>query len=295
MAAVGAYESAFAATVPPPVIVANRTLLTSLIATNLLGQNSPAIAATEADYESMWAQDATAMYGYAATSATASKVTPFTSPPTTTDPAGLAKQGAAVVQATGSSAGIKTQEVMSAGLQMVSTLPKALEGFAGSSTVTQFNTTLTSLSTSLSKLSSLTVPMNLAMQPLNFLDKGLGFMAKATAAPVNAAVKAVESGAQSLGSVVTGGAGGAVSGAMGRAMSMGALSVPQAWTTTPGGSIGAALAGSGWTAPIGSANIGPASMPLMPLTNMGGRSMGGPSASRFELRPTVVSRSPAGG
>ena len=50
---------------PPPVIEANRTLLMTLIATNILGQNTPAIAATEAHYMEMWAQDAAAMYGYA--------------------------------------------------------------------------------------------------------------------------------------------------------------------------------------------------------------------------------------
>src|SRR5882672_11159614 len=45
-AAAAAYEAAFAATVPPPVIAANRALLSSLIATNILGQNTLAIAAT---------------------------------------------------------------------------------------------------------------------------------------------------------------------------------------------------------------------------------------------------------
>ena len=48
--AAGAYEAAFAATVPPPVITANRAMLAQLIATNILGQNTPAIAATEAHY-----------------------------------------------------------------------------------------------------------------------------------------------------------------------------------------------------------------------------------------------------
>ena len=47
-AAAAAYEAAFAATVPPPVIAANRAQLVALIATNILGQNTPAIAATEA-------------------------------------------------------------------------------------------------------------------------------------------------------------------------------------------------------------------------------------------------------
>ncbi|MDT5143611.1 MAG: hypothetical protein QOI79_2974, partial [Mycobacterium sp.] len=48
-AAAAAYEAAFAMTVPPPVIAANRTLLMALIATNVVGQNTPAIAATETD------------------------------------------------------------------------------------------------------------------------------------------------------------------------------------------------------------------------------------------------------
>ena len=95
-AAAGAYAAAFAATVPPPEIAANRALLMMLIATNFLGQNTPAIAATEAQYAEMWAQDAAAMYGYAATSAAATaQVTPFTAAPQTTNLAGLAAQGAA--------------------------------------------------------------------------------------------------------------------------------------------------------------------------------------------------------
>ncbi len=45
-AAAAAYELAFAMTVPPPVVVANRALLVALVATNFFGQNTPAIAAT---------------------------------------------------------------------------------------------------------------------------------------------------------------------------------------------------------------------------------------------------------
>ncbi|WP_131809652.1 PPE family protein, partial [Mycolicibacter sinensis] len=85
--AAAAYETAFAMTVPPPVIAANRTQLATLIATNLLGQNTAAIAANEALYADMWAQDATAMYGYASTAATATQLPTFTAarttPPTT--------------------------------------------------------------------------------------------------------------------------------------------------------------------------------------------------------------------
>jgi PPE-repeat protein len=104
-AAAAAYQAAFAMTVPLPTIAANRTQLASLVATNTFGQNTPAIAVTETQYGEMWAQDAAAMYGYAANSAAASQVTPFTEAPQTTNLAGSATQSAAVTQATGTAAG----------------------------------------------------------------------------------------------------------------------------------------------------------------------------------------------
>jgi PPE-repeat protein len=67
------------------VIAANRALLQALVATNLFGQNTPAIAATETLYAEMWAQDATAMYGYAGASASATTLPPFTPAPQTTN------------------------------------------------------------------------------------------------------------------------------------------------------------------------------------------------------------------
>lgn len=100
-AAAAAYEAAFAATVPPPVVAANRAELAVLAATNIFGQNTGAIAAAEARYAEMWAQDAAAMYGYAGSSSVATQVTPFAAPPPTTNAAGLATQGVAVAQAVG--------------------------------------------------------------------------------------------------------------------------------------------------------------------------------------------------
>ena len=128
LAAAGAHAAAFAATVPPPEIAANRALLMMLIATNFLGQNTPAIAATEAQYAEMWAQDAAAMYGYAATSAaTTAKVTPFTAAPQTTNLAGLAAQATAAAQTTGTSTGTGVQSTLS---QLISTVQTALQNLA---------------------------------------------------------------------------------------------------------------------------------------------------------------------
>ncbi len=76
--ATSAFETALAATVHPIVLAANRTQLVSLVGSNLLGQNAPAIAATEAEYEQMWARDVAAMSGYhAGASAAVAELTPW--------------------------------------------------------------------------------------------------------------------------------------------------------------------------------------------------------------------------
>ncbi len=98
-AAVAAYEAAFAMTVPPPVIAANRALLAALVATNFFGQNTPAIMINEALYAEMWAQDAAAMYGYTGASLAAAQVTPFVEPPQTTSDNGTSSQADAVAKA----------------------------------------------------------------------------------------------------------------------------------------------------------------------------------------------------
>ena len=124
-AAVAAYEAAFAATVPPAVVAANRARLMMLIVTNILGQNTPAIAATEAEYAEIWAQDATAMCGYAAASSVAAELTPFDPPGQTTSSSGLIAQSAAVTQALGTPAGTQ-QGTLS---QLSSAMPNALGGW----------------------------------------------------------------------------------------------------------------------------------------------------------------------
>lgn len=102
--AVGAYETAFAAAVPPPVIAENRVRLAALVTTNLLGQNTAAIAATEAAYAEMWAQDATTMYRYAGDSAAAATLNPLSEPPATTTAGGTAGQAAASAHAAATAA-----------------------------------------------------------------------------------------------------------------------------------------------------------------------------------------------
>lgn len=133
--AAAAFETAFAATVPPEVVAANRIQLMALIATNVFGQNTPAIAATEALYSEMWAQDSNAMFGYAGSSASATQVAPFTSPPQTTDPAAAGAQAAA---ATGTAAAGDAQSTLT---QLFTSVPNALADLASSSVVGSFSPT----------------------------------------------------------------------------------------------------------------------------------------------------------
>ena len=128
-AAVAAYETAFAETVPPPVIAANRSLLMTLVATNVFGQNTPTIATTEAHYAEMWAQDAAAMYGYAGSSASATTLTPFTPPRLNTNTSGPPRQAAVVGQTTGTSVG-NAQNIVSSAQQSLSAVPSTLTGAA---------------------------------------------------------------------------------------------------------------------------------------------------------------------
>jgi PPE-repeat protein len=145
-AAATAYETAFAAHVPPTEITANRTQLAQLVATNIFGQNTPAIASTEIQYAEMWVQDALAMDSYASSSAAATKLTPFTAAPQITNAGGLASQAAAVSQAVGTSAG-SAQSIVSS----LSSLPNPVSWLlqAGANLSTDYTDTLNGLLNSL--------------------------------------------------------------------------------------------------------------------------------------------------
>ncbi|HXB88243.1 PPE family protein, partial [Mycobacterium sp.] len=67
-AAATAVNSVRAAVVPLGQVSANRALLAQLLATNGFGRNLPAIAETEAEYQSMWANNSAAMTRYQAAS-----------------------------------------------------------------------------------------------------------------------------------------------------------------------------------------------------------------------------------
>jgi PPE-repeat protein len=104
MAAAAAFNSVRAAVVPTAEVAANRVRLAQLLATNGFGRNLPAIAETEAEYQTMWANNSAAMTRYQATSSQASTLPQFTSPAATTNPTGQAAQTGAVSAANSSAA-----------------------------------------------------------------------------------------------------------------------------------------------------------------------------------------------
>ena len=249
--AAGAYETAFAATVPPPVIATNRALLMTLIATNFLGQNTPAIAATEAQYAEMWAQDAAAMYAYAGSSAAASQLTPFTEPPQTTNTSGTAVQSAAVSQASTLS-GSNTATQLS---QLITSVPNALQSLATTSTttntaastaastglslppvpaaLTNWNTIFSTIASGPYSLQGLTSipggPFLSFGQVYAYGQNGQALQAfGAPAKAISGALAPIAGEMPHLSSASLGG--GPVSGAMGRAALVGSMSVPQGWT-----------------------------------------------------------------
>lgn len=226
-AAAAAYEEAFAVTVPPPAVAANRVRLLTLIATNFFGQNLPAIAATEVEYAEFWAQDATAMYTYAASSAVASTLTAFAPPPRTTNQSGLMQQQAAVGKAEATATG--------AVQQALSSLP--LPGLATSPTTTGGASSL--LSTLATDLSSLTSTANLNMivntWGLSYFGAGvvqLGMLFAQTVMPESLAAAGLPPAVDLIGAnaAVVAGAGPApVSALVGHSQKIGLLSAPTSW------------------------------------------------------------------
>ncbi|QLL06671.1 PPE family protein [Mycobacterium vicinigordonae] len=231
-AVAAAYETAFMATVPPAVVAENRSQLASLVATNILGQNTASIAAIEAEYAQMWAQDAAAMYGYAGSSSTAAQITPFKPAPQTVNPVGAAGQSAAVAQAVGS-APASAQSTLS---QLMSTTPHTLQSLASpaASPAADPSSLITFLdnlnSTPLARIAANVEFVTKGIRPVNdtLLSLSLGLVSTArtwsdTAVDLEGPLFAA------LGSSTQAAGGPAVTAGVGSAGLAGALSVPPSW------------------------------------------------------------------
>jgi len=288
--AAAAFEAAHAMTIPPAAVAANRTQLAALVATNVLGQNTAAIAANEAMYGEMWAQDAAAMYGYAGSSAAAATVTPFSSPPETTNAAGAASQSGAMSQAAGTSSSAGVQSTLS---QALSAMPNALQQLSSpvsAAGVNPFapgsNTATTGIAGLLNALdgetgsafgsfiasgfsngvlsgnwfnpASISPAVTSAFGDIGFLavagQAGAG-LNPALLTGASTAPSALSAGLASTGSAIgsSGLGGSAVSAGVGQATLVGTMSVPQSWAAAVPAANHAAAAtpAEGWYNPPG--------------------------------------------
>jgi PPE-repeat protein len=267
-AAASAYDSAFSMSVPPSAVAANRAQLMTLQATNLLGQNTAAIAANEVEYGQMWAQDVAAMYGYTGAAKSASQVTPFTSPQQATNQGGLANQGTAVTQAAGASAG-NAQSTMSA-------VPSALQSLESSSGLTGFSDF-----SNVYDLAELGTGLLGNGTGLIGLSGAAGFITKAEdkfvgdpGAPPSSGPKPQAESPPPAHAPSTPKGATSVSAEMGESGSLGRLSVPQGWTSAAPQLRLAALEAPMASAAPGSAAGMLSDMPLLgqaPLMAMPGR------------------------
>ena len=307
---------------PPPAIEANRAQLTQLVATNVLGQNTPAIAVTEAQYAEMWAQDAAAMYGYAGSSAAASQLTAFTQPEQIANATGPTAQAATVTAAAATRAGTG-QSTLS---QLLSSVPGILQGLASPTSSESglggildgfniFTSGSGSSSFGLSGLLNLVSGSNNSAlgqflnaniwntifssgfyMPGNFLGSAADFMGLAGGQAAQQALGDIAQGplgpalAGPLGAM--GSFGNSVDLGLGRAALVGPLSVPPSWTAAAPlhGPLSSTLGGTPMIAPPAVA----AGMPGVPVGNMGGQAFGR-ATPQYGFRPTFVARPPAAG
>jgi PPE-repeat protein len=306
-AAAAAYETAFAATVPPPEIAANRARLVSLVSTNFLGLNTPAIAATEAQYGEMWGQDAAAMYGYAGSSAVASQLTMFGPPQPIVNPAATTAQSAAMTQAAATSAGTGQSAVS----KLMTSVPGTLQSLAAPAASTgsapaatgggglddllnspiwnNFGPDANIWNTIFS--SGFYMPSNFVGSAADFVGLGQGAGGAAAGAAEGAAGAAAglaqattTAPLSSLGAV-----GNAVSAGLGAAPQVGGLTVPASWTGAAP-QMSSAINATPMVAPPPAVAAG---MPGVPMGGMSGR--GFRNVPQYGFKPNFVTRPPSAG
>jgi len=236
------------------------------------------------------------MSGYAANSAAAAQLTPFSSPLQTTNAAGLTAQNAAVTQANASAAATSpVSQLVSAVSQAVSAAaanPLSIIG-DGSFSILDVIEFFSIGGDSVLRITG-TVGTSLGLEDL------LGWPLPGVA-PALAAAPQLSGAASSLGggagSSLGGGAGlGNVTAALARAGTLGSMSVPASWSA-PSSSPVTALSGSGLPTLPGTGELAGSGSGMAGIPGMPGRTVSRATGvvPRYGARLTVMARPPAAG
>ncbi|CAM3296295.1 PPE family protein [Mycobacterium intermedium] len=268
--AAAAFEAALAATVHPMLVEDNRLQFLTLVATNFLGLNTPAIAATEFEYVEMWAQDVAAMGAYCSQAlSAATQLIPFAAIPL--DAVGIALTAESVA----ATVGPPLQGAFQAAQLLASPAMMAIQ------------------------------PAMMAIGAATQAGSGGGAAMVGATMPEGATGLGVGAAAAESLKPMGGGAGLGAAANLGQARMVGALSVPPSWPgATPAGMSSSALSGlaslglpnAALAAEANAAAAAGGGMPMMPMP-MGGGAQGGMPAGMMAGRgggaPHVVQSRPS--
>jgi PPE-repeat protein len=305
-----AHSAVRAGVVQPSVVTANRKRLAQLLRGNIFGTNTAAIAMTENEYLTMWANNSAAMARYDATSTQATNsLSQFNSPLSTTDPNAQATQSGAVANATGTSAGSVGAKVQAAvsNLQASPNVTSNAAGIFGSGGDPNsgwfgyFSTWGNQFISSGFPVNFLSyLAQNNSAQALQGVGSDIGAGLSEGEGALSASLTRL------AGAISTTGPGSAAAGAMGAAVTVGKLSAPPAVVgLLPATPTPVTLTSAASPLPTSSGFSGMPMMPMMPMmpaTNSAGsgwRKRKQKNLEEFEYEEKtpkkVVQRPPSGG
>jgi PPE-repeat protein len=266
------------------------------------------------------------MYGYAASSASASELTRFTAPPNTTTPDAVADQVVAVSQATSTPAGNSAQNTAAAISQLISaaTVPQALQQMSSSAAASSSHYFIWNTIVDFFKY-GLPAPTNnwAGLTPPNYttvfketlqayfgvgvgnfgwnIGQQLTFGAGTTAGGAGAwyptpEFASLQPSGLSGASAVSGNSVGAMTVSAGQAGKVGMLSVPSTWTTTTSEASLTSAALDQTPAPAtATSGTGNALLRGIPTGAVGRHTTGYGHTNVYGVRHSVVARPPSAG
>ncbi|OBG98346.1 PPE domain-containing protein [Mycobacterium sp. E3247] len=286
-ASAAAFEAVYAAVVPPQLVIANRTTQAALLPFAVIPTVAAEIAALDAQYAEMWAQDAAAMAAYQAASLAAGVLTPVTPLASTTNPATAAAAGSTALAADSTLGTAQALAPTAADAAAAApTLPftttgwlSSIDNFLGTPSV--LNAINGSVNTAAWWVCN-TIPTAVSLGHTLGSVPSIPFALTDSVTPL--------AGGMVQGTMVGSVSGAGASAALGEASAVGGLSVPAGWNAAAPASLAsstAPLEGSGWTAAAEAEPV--AAMPGMPGMAAAAKGAGAyGTGPRYGFKPIVM-------